>query len=127
VTAQTIVYAGPEATDIEQRGIRLNGADLVSIGSDGVPRLPILEPQRAERPPLSIALDEAYRYRLAGRERVRDRDAYVVDFAPRDARRALFRGRAWIDARQFALLRLQAAQTSLRGPIVSSEQRDEFA
>jgi hypothetical protein len=126
VTADTVVYAGGDATDMEQRNLRLNGADVVATGGDGVPRLPIVEPERVARPPLAIALDEAYRYRLAGRDRVEDEDAYVVEFEPRDPSRPLFRGRAWIGARGFALLRTRAAQTGLRGPIVSSEQEDEF-
>ncbi|HEY7511183.1 MAG TPA: sigma-E factor regulatory protein RseB domain-containing protein, partial [Vicinamibacteria bacterium] len=126
VTADTVLFTGPDGTEIEQRRIRLNGAELVSVGADGVPRLPIVEPERADRAPLTIALDEAYRYRLGGRERVDGRDAYVVHFEPRDEGRRLFRGRAWIDARQFAMRRVDAAQTALRGAIVSSEQRDEF-
>jgi hypothetical protein len=126
ITADTVLYSGPDGTELEQRRIRLNGAERVDVGRDGVPRLPIVEPERAERPPLTIALDEAYRYALEGREPVDGRDAYVVRFEPRDGARPLFRGRAWIDARHFAIVRLQAAQTGLRGAIVSSEQRDEF-
>jgi hypothetical protein len=126
ITADTVVYADGDATEIEQRDIRLNGAEVVAIGRDGVPRLPIVEPERVARPPLALALHEAYRYRLAGRERAGDEDAYVVEFEPREPSRPLFRGRAWLAARGFALLRIQARQTGLRGPIVSSEQTDEF-
>jgi hypothetical protein len=127
VTARTVVYSSGQVTEMEQRDIRLNGADVVAVGRDGVPRLPIVEPERVARPPMAIALDEAYRYRLAGREAAEGEDAYVVEFEPRDPSRPLFRGRAWIGARGFALLRMRAAQTGLRGPIVSSEQEDAFA
>jgi hypothetical protein len=126
VTADTVVYASGDATDMEQKNLRLNGADVVAIGGDGVPRLPIVEPERVARPPMAITLDEAYRYHLARRERVKGEDAYVVDFEPRDPSRPLYRGRAWIGSRGFALLRIHAAQTGLRGPIVSSEHEDEF-
>jgi hypothetical protein len=125
VTADTVLYAAGEEIEIEQRSIRLNGV-AVGVGKDGVPRLPIVEPERVTRPPMAIALDEAYDYRLAGREKVGDEEAYVVAFAPRERSRPRFRGRAWIAVRGFALLRVDAAQTGLRGPIVSSQQRDDF-
>ena len=38
-----------------------------------------------------------------------------------------FIGRAWIDAASFAMVRMEARQTWLRGPVVSSEQHDAFA
>jgi hypothetical protein len=125
VTADTVLYTDGDVTEIEQRSIRLNGMELAA-DRDGVPRLPIVEPERVSRPPMAISLDEAYRYRLAGRDRVNGENAYVVEFEPRDASRPLFRGRAWIAARGFAMLRVEAAQTQLRGAIVSSEQRDVF-
>lgn len=125
VAADTVLYTYGDVTEIEQRSIRLNGMELAA-DRDGVPRLPIVEPERVSRPPMAIALDEAYRYRLAGRDRVNGENAYVVEFEPRDASRPLFRGRAWISARGFAMLRVDATQTGLRGAIVSSEQRDAF-
>jgi hypothetical protein len=125
VTADTVLYASGEEIEIEQRSLRLNGV-AVAVGKDGVPRLPIVEPERVTRPPMAIALDEAYEYRLAGRETVGGEEAYVVAFVPREGSRPRFRGRAWIAARGFALLRVDAAQTGLRGPIVSSQQSDEF-
>jgi hypothetical protein len=125
ITADTVLYVAGDVIEIEQRAIRLNGVE-VGVDREGVPRLPIVEPERVARAPLAIALDEAYRYRLAGRERVQGEDAHVVAFEPRESSRPRFRGRAWIAARGFALLRLEAAQTGLRGPIVSSAQRDDF-
>ena len=89
-------------------------------------RLPLLEPERVSSPPLAIALDAAYRYRLEGRETVEGMDCYVVGFEPASAGRPLFRGRVWIAARGFAVVRTEAAHTGLRGPIVSSRQRDDF-
>src|SRR6185503_4098568 len=35
-------------------------------------------------------------------------------------------GRAWISADDFGIVRLELTQPSRRGPIVSSEQRDDF-
>lgn len=125
ITSDTVVYRGPGVSEVEQRKIRLNGLDYAAE-KGGVPRLPIVEPERVGEPPLAISLDEAYRYRLDGREKLRGRDAYVVSFAPRVEGRSLFRGRAWIDASSFDMLRVEASQTALRGAIVSSQQEDEF-
>ena len=123
IGSETVVYESQGRTDLEQRSIRVNG---IEFKGGGVPRLPIIEPERVASPPLAIALSDAYRYRLAGRDRVGGADCYVVAFEPLDASRALFRGRAWIHAETFAMTRVAAAQTGLRGAIVSSEQVDEF-
>jgi hypothetical protein len=114
---------GP-GTEVQQGNIRVNGVRFESNG--GVPHLPIIEPERAAAPPLTITLSDLYRYRLAGRETVRGRDCYVIAFAPRQGGESLFDGRAWIDAATFAMARVSATQTGLKGPIVASEQADDF-
>jgi hypothetical protein len=126
ITADVATYATPQTTEMEQRSIRVNGLDFVQRG-DEVPRLPIIEPERVSTPPLSITLGAVYDYRLAGRETLDGRDCYVVAFTPRDPKQSLFRGRAWIASDGFAMVRVAAAQTNLRGPITSSEQRDDYA
>ena len=125
ITSDTVVYQAAGVSELEQRRIRLNGLDY-ETEKGGVPRLPIVEPERVSEPPLTISLTEAYRYRLEGRERLHGRDAYVVSFTPRAEGRTLFRGRAWIAVSGFDMLRVEASQTSLRGAIVSSQQEDEF-
>jgi hypothetical protein len=124
IQAETTIFQGDGPTELAQTRVTVNG---VAFASTEVPRLPLIEPERVAAPPLTITLDRTYRYRLAGRDRVSGRDAYVVAFEPADAERSLFRGRAWIDAQQFALLRVDAVQTNLRGPITSSQQIEEFA
>jgi hypothetical protein len=91
-----------------------------------VPRLPILEPERVAAPPLVITLSSHYRYRLVGEERLDGVPCHVVAFEPLDEAETLFRGRAWIAMDSFAVIRIAATQTRLRGPIVSSEQVDDF-
>lgn len=132
VTTDVTIYQGPSAAappvpqvDVRQANIRVNGVSFNAGG--GVPRLPILEPERASAPPLAITLSDVYTYRLVGRERIRGRDAYVVAFAPRESGVSLYRGRAWIDAATFGMLRVAAAQTALKGAITASEQADDFA
>ena len=126
IDSEVVIYEGDGVRELEQRSVRLNGA-VYATGSGGVPRLPILEPERVTTPPLALTLDDSYRYRLEGREVAEGRDCYVVAFEPASASGTMLRGRAWIEARGFAMVRAEAAQTGLRGPIVQSEQRDSFA
>jgi hypothetical protein len=123
VTADTTIFTRGALTEVAQSSVRVNGMDLMTDGH--APRVPIIDAERVSTPPLTIALTPLYAYELAGRERQGGRDAYVVAF--RSTRQGpAFRGRAWIDAATFALLRMEAAQVALSGPIVSSEQHDEY-
>lgn len=122
VTARTVLYEDGARREVEQQDLRWNGAP-VPLDGGRIPRLPIVEPAAAE-PPLAIRLGEAYQYRLAGREDVAGRPAYVLAFEPRVPGGA--RGRAWIDAADFGLSRLTTIRDGLPGPIVASEQRDSF-
>lgn len=125
ISSQTTMFSGAGRTEIRQADIRVNGAPFNAGG--GVPRLPIIEPERAAAPPLAITLSDVYRYRLTGRDTVGGRPAYVVAFEPRAGDAPLYRGRAWIDAETFGLARVSAVQTGLKGPITASEQTDDFA
>ena len=126
ITADTTIFRGPDGTNIEERGIRVNGAPIAGGGAASPPELPLIEAERISTPPLLIRLNEAYRYALAGEESVGDRRCYVVRFEPGVAGRGLAKGRAWIDTREFTLRRVETAQRDLHGAIVSSEQVDEF-
>lgn len=124
VTADTTIYTRGPVTEIAQASIRVNGADMTLDGR--APRLPIVDAERVSTPPLTITLTAAYEYRLHGREDRGGRSTYVVGFSPVLDDEPGFRGRAWIDADTFALVRMEASQTGLRGPIVSAEQHDEY-
>ena len=123
VTSDTVIYTSPVRTEVEQRAIRVNG---LSFRGEGVPRLPILEPERAAAPPLAITLGTLYRYTLVGEGEVDGVRCHVIGFEPTTSAASLFRGRAWITMDTFAMARVAATQTRLRGPIVASEQVDEF-
>jgi hypothetical protein len=127
IGSETTIFTTPDVTEIEQRAIRING---IAFRGSSVPRLPIIEPERVASPPLAIMLTDVYRYRLTGRDTIGGSACYVVAFEPDPARAnkqaALFQGRAWIAADSFAMLQVSATQTALRGPIVASEQIDEF-
>jgi hypothetical protein len=126
ITADTTIFRGPDGTNIEERGIRVNGAPIAGGSAASPPELPLIEAERISTPPLVIRLNEAYRYALAGEESVGDSRCYVVRFEPGVAGRGLAKGRAWIDATDFTLRRLETIQRDLYGAIVSSEQVDEF-
>ena len=92
----------------------------------GVPRLPIIEPERVASPPLAITLTDVYRYALDGTRASTAWRAMSWRSSRSTGSGALFAGRVWIAADSFAMVRVSAVQTGLRGPIVSSEQTDEF-
>jgi hypothetical protein len=123
IASETVIYTAPERTELEQRSVRVNG---IEFRGSGVPRLPIIEPERVVSPPLAITLSDLYRYRLDGEDTRNGVRCYVVAFTPVDPNASLFSGRAWIAMDTFAMLRVAAAQTRLRGAIVSSEQVDDF-
>ena len=125
VTSKTTIFRDAATVDVQQSDIRVNGVAFTP--RDGVPRLPILEPERVTALPLTITLTSVYRYTLAGRDVVDGHSCYVIAFSPGQAGGSLFSGRAWIEERTFAMVRVAAAQTGLRGAIVASEQTDTFA
>ena len=123
VSADSTAYAAQGETEIEMRAVRVNG---IAFAGAGVPRLPIIEPERVTAPPLTITLTDAYRYTLRGTDDVHGVRCYVVDFEPVSRKGSYFTGRAWIDGETFGLVRVEARQTGLRGPIVASDQVDEY-
>jgi hypothetical protein len=124
VTSRAEIFRDAAQTDVRQADIRVNGVPFAP--KDGVPHLPIIEPERVGVLPLTITLTSVYRYRLEGRDSVDGRRCYVIAFTPQ-VRGALFEGRAWIDEQTFAMARVAAAQTGLTGPVVASEQTDTYA
>ena len=85
------------------------------------PHLPYLAPEKVGEVPLDIVLDESYRYRLEGRDKVDGIDCYVLSFEPIDATRSLYKGRVSIDARHFHRVKMEAIQTNLSDPVRSNE------
>jgi hypothetical protein len=125
IAAKTTVFRDRQHVEMQQGDVRVNG--VLFTAKNGVPRLPIIEPERVAVVPLTITLTSVYRYELDRREIVDGRPCYVIRFAPQDAAGTRFRGRAWIDERTFGIARVSAVQTGLTGPIVASEQTDSFA
>jgi len=125
IGSETIIYQDRDRTEVEQRAIRVNG---LALSGAGIPKLPLLEPERVVSMPLTIELTRSYRYTLRGQGVVDGTPCYIVRFEPTGAGRSTqFDGTAWIATHDFGLVRVAATQTNLRGPIVSSQQIDEFA
>jgi len=64
--------------------------------------------KEASRDKRSTALTPAnYRFRLAGSESVEGRPAYMLDVEPLVASKFLYRGRIWVDAADFAVVKME--------------------
>lgn len=70
---------------------------------------PMLESERqGAADPLRVEVTSRnYEFALAGFERSPDGDLYVLTAKPRKADRFLFRGKVWVDARDFAVVRIE--------------------
>lgn len=62
----------------------------------------------AERASTALNLDN-YSFHLVGTELAGDRMCYVLDVTPRRSHRLLYVGRIWVDAREYALVRIDAS------------------
>jgi len=93
------------------------------------PKLPLIQPEKVMTLPLDLTLDKTYTYTLDGEDRVDGRPAYILAFNPTDAGsgRSLYRGRIWIDKKDFVRLRVSLVQNNLDPPVLSNEETDRFA
>lgn len=107
------------------QGFYLNG---VKWKSKRVPKIPLLQPEKVNIMPLDIGLTEEYDYSSAGETGLEGRRAYVVDFKPQKEHKAtaLHRGRLWIDAETFAVLREHLIQLNLKGEVLSNVETRYF-
>jgi hypothetical protein len=64
--------------------------------------------KEASQDKASTALTEAnYRFRLVGNEIVSGRPAYILDVQPITATKFLYRGKIWVDAADFAVVKME--------------------
>ena len=110
----------------EETGYRVNGN---RVPWDKFPEIPLIQPEKVFTLPLDLTLDRTYRYRRVGRETIDGREAYVLEFTPAESTpgRSLYRGRVWIDAREFYRTKLALLQTGLESPVLSNEEVDRYA
>jgi len=111
----------------EQTAYYINGN---KVRWKNVPELPLIQPEKVVTLPLDLTLDKTYVYRLVGEDRVRDREAYVLEFRPvdpEDSSRNLYQGRVWIDRENFQRLKTSLVQTRTGTPaVLSNEERDLY-
>jgi hypothetical protein len=114
-----------EAADWVWKDFYLNG---VKWKGKTLPKIPILQPEKVTTLPLDIRLTEDYRYELAGTSEVSGRRAYEINFTPKETvgDRPVYRGKVWIDAQTFALLRRDSVQLNLKGDTLSNVQSEFY-
>jgi hypothetical protein len=114
-----------EPGDWVWREFYLNG---VKWKGKTLPKIPILQPEKVTTLPLDIRLTEDYRYELAGTTDLGGRRAYEIAFAPKEAvgDRPAYRGKVWIDAETFGLLRRDSVQMNLKGETLSNVQTEIY-
>jgi hypothetical protein len=86
---------------------------IVSESGSGLLREKVLKravdsEKEASRDKGSTAMTEAnYRFHLAGSETVAARPAYILDVEPLQASKFLVRGKIWVDAADFAVVKME--------------------
>ncbi len=118
VVTENRLFVHEGVKDYEQTEMFVNGARW---RGKSPPYLPFLQPEKVKELPLDIALDEAYRYTLDGRERVDGHDCYVLSFEPKTAERSLYQGRVYIDSVLFNRVKMDAVQNGLQDPLRSNQ------
>jgi hypothetical protein len=93
-----------------------------------IPKIPLIQPERAAAMPLEIHFTKEYRYRLRGTRKVRGRDCWVVEFRPAAASedRSLFQGTVFVDRDLYARVRTRAVQVGLAGDVISNEETIDY-
>lgn len=116
-------YVDADGLEWEELSFSVNGARW----DRDRPPFPLLQPEKVLAPPLVIELDNRYRYRLGGTDRVDGVECHVVHFDPVDDSDSLYRGSVWIARDSFARVRQQVVQTNLSAPVVSNDETQSFA
>ena len=124
-TLQGPFYVSDAGTDWAWQSLFVNG---VRWRGKTLPEIPLIQPEKAAAVPLQIHFSKQYRYRLRGTDRIGERDAWVVDFAPAGpgGEGKLYQGTVWVDRRLYARLRTRAVQTGLEGEVLSNEETMEY-
>ena len=114
-----------EAADWVWEEFYLNG---VKWKGKTLPKIPILQPEKVTALPLDIRLTEDYRYVLDGTSDVNGRRAYEITYTPKETLgdKPAYRGKVWIDAQTFALLRRDSVQLNLKGETLSNVQTEIY-
>ncbi len=99
----------------------------VKLRWDKFPELPFIGREQVVALPLELNFDKRYAYELVGTDTVEGRACWELRFRPLEESVSLYRGRAWIDQRTAALVRVTMVQTTLKPPMTSDEETQTFA
>lgn len=91
-----------------------------------IPELPLIQPEKVVVLPLDIHLDKSYQYRYLKKDRVGDRECYLLEFSPVHDFKKMYKGKVWIDQKTFAIAKLYTVQTDLEAPILTNEERNFY-
>jgi len=123
VLSESRLYVHDGKEDYEQTGLYVDGARW---RGKKPPYLPFIQPEKVKEVPLTISLDEGYRYALLRRDRADGRDCYVIAFEPKVEGLSLYQGRIYIDAALFTRVRMEAVQIGLQPPLRASQVTYRF-
>lgn len=117
VSTENEVFGKKGALEYRQTALFVNGYRW----KGKPPVFPFIAPEKVRDVPLEIALNERYRYTLEAGETVAGRECYRIRFDPAEGNSAAFRGRVWIDRREFQRVRLDLVRTEAAPPVLSDE------
>jgi hypothetical protein len=123
VVTENRLFVDHSGVEWEELSFSMNGATWTA----NRPGFPLLQPEKVLSLPLDLRLNQDYAYQLAGVEMIGGREAFVVEFTPTSASRALYRGTVWIDRQAFVRLKVHAVETHLAGTVVSNDETEMFA
>jgi len=123
VLSENRLYVHDSKQDYEQTALYVDGARW---RGKKPPYLPFIQPDKVKEVPLTISLDEGYRYTLVKRDRADDRDCYVIAFEPKVEGLSLYKGRIYIDAALFTRVRMEAVQIGLTPPLRANQVTYRF-
>ncbi|MDQ7006000.1 MAG: sigma-E factor regulatory protein RseB domain-containing protein [Acidobacteriota bacterium] len=110
----------------QEWSIREKYVNGVRLKWDKLPELPLINQEQVVQTPLDLNLDKRYSYRRDGEERVEGRDCWRLRFEPLDSSLSLYKGRAWIDKKTGALVKVKTVQTGLEPPLISDEETQVY-
>ncbi|MGD0801299.1 MAG: sigma-E factor regulatory protein RseB domain-containing protein [Terracidiphilus sp.] len=104
--AMDVEYSYDASSGKSFRVVSQSGSKMLC---DKVLRRAVESEKEASQDKGATALTEAnYKFHLAGSESVAGRPAYVLDVEPLVASKFLYRGKIWVDATEFALVKIEA-------------------
>jgi hypothetical protein len=86
-----------------------------------IPQLPLIQPEKVQREPLTVELDKAYVYEYQGEDTIDGHATWKVGFKPGETGGKFFRGSVWIDQKTGAHRKLRAIQLNMEAPVVGNE------